>query len=168
MKWSTALTFAAAMFASSQRVAGGDKPPAGRQLQFNLRVFEGNPFCSRGAGTLKILAEPRLVTLEDRPFSFICGSEIAVSKDASGVQFVQAGLRIDGKPGTIKDGKVRLDVTTSNTRVEEGTEAHKQVHTERTRKIIMMQLGAVVMFRWGKGSADRQRWVELSVEAVKP
>jgi hypothetical protein len=166
MRWSIALVFAAAMFVGSQPVAGGDQPSPGKQLQFNVRVFEGDPLGSRQAGTLKVLAEPRLVTLENRPFSFVSGGEILI-KDGEGVQFQTFGRTIEGKPGAVKDGKVRLEITLSNTTVGERTEDRIQLHSESTRTITTVRLGEVVKLRWGKGSADKQIWAELSVEEVK-
>jgi hypothetical protein len=167
MKWSIALAIAAAMFVGSQSTLGGDKPSSGKQLLFNLRVCKGDPLGSREAGTLKVEAEPRLLTLENRPFSFVSGGEIAVT-DGDSVEFVQSGWMIEGKAGTVKDGKVRLDITLSNTTVEERTEERIQLRTESRRTISAVRLGEVLKLRWGKGSAERQAWVELSVEEVKP
>jgi hypothetical protein len=169
MRWSITLAFAAAaaMPVGSQSTAGGEQPPPGKQLLFNVRVFEGDPLGSREAGTLKVLAEPRLVTLENHPFSFASGGEIPV-RDGQAVQFHSFGRRIEGKPGAVKEGKLRLEITLSNTTIGERTENRIQLHTESTRTITTVRLGEVMKLRWGKGSADRQAWVELSVEEVKP
>lgn len=168
MRWSIVLAFAAAMLVSSQSTARDDQPALGKQLQFNVRVFEGDPLGSRESGTLKVLAEPRLVTLENHRFSFIVGGQIPVP-DGESVQFHQFGRMIEGKPGAIKDGKIRLDITLVNTTVGEQTEERIQLHSESTRTITTIRLGEVVKLRWGKkASADRQVWVELSVEEVKP
>ena len=47
MKWSIVLAFATAMLVGSQPTARGDKPSPGKQLQVNVRVFEGDPLGSR-------------------------------------------------------------------------------------------------------------------------
>jgi hypothetical protein len=167
MKWFLGLAVAAAMFVGGQGVPGGDKPSGGKQLQFNLRVFEGDPLGSRAAGTLKLLAEPRIVTLEKRSFSFVSGGEVAVT-GSDGVQFVQFGRTLKGKPGAVKDGKILLDVTLSDTRVGKRIKEQIQLHTKTSRTITTVRLGEIVKFRWGKGSANKQAWVELSVEEVKP
>lgn len=167
MRWSIALVFAAAMLVGSQPTAGGDQPPPGKQLQFNVRVLEGDPLGSREAGTLKVLAEPRLVTLENRPFSFISGGELPIT-DGESVQYQPFGRMIEGKAGAVKDGKVRLDITLSNTTIGERTEDRIQLHRESTRTITTVRLGEVVKLRWGKGGAEKQTWAELSVEQVKP
>jgi hypothetical protein len=167
MKWSIPLAFAVTLLVGSRGALGTDKPASVKQLQFKLRVFEGDPLGSRKAGTLKVVAEPRLITLENRPFSFVSGGDIAVT-DGEGVEFVQVGRKIEGKPGAVKDGKVRLDVTLSNSTVGERTRERIQIRTERTRTITTVRLGKVLKFRWGNGNADKQVWAELSVEEVKP
>jgi hypothetical protein len=167
MRWSIALVFTAAMLVGSQPTVGGDRPQPGKQLLFNVRVFEGDPLGSREAGTLKVLAEPRLVTLENRPFSFVSGGDIPVT-DGESVQFQPFGRMVEGKPGAVKDGKVRLDITLSNTTIGERTEDRIQLHSESTRTITTVRLGEVVKLRWGKGSTDKQTWAELSVEEIKP
>jgi hypothetical protein len=75
---------------------------------------------------------------------------------------------IEGRPGAVKNGKVRLDITLSNTTIGERTEERFQLHSESTRTITIVRLGEVVKLRWRKGTADKQTWVELSVEEVKP
>lgn len=164
MRWSIALAFGAAILVATQSKAGGDEPPPSKQLLFNVRVFEGDPLGSQEAGTLKILAEPRIVTLENCPFSFLSGGEIV----ASDGEYVQFGRRIEGKPGAVEDGKIRLDVTLSNTTVRERTEERVQLNTESMRTITTLKLGEVVKLRWRKGSPDKQAWAELSVEEFKP
>lgn len=167
MKWSMAMALAAVLLVGSQSTAADDKPSPAKQLQLNLRVLEGDPLGSREAGTLKVVADPRILTLENRPASFVSGGEIAVT-DGDGMQLIQLGRMVEVKPGAVKDSKVRLDITLSNTTIAERTEERIQVHTESTRMISTVRLGEVVKFRWRKGSADRRVWVELTVEEVKP
>ncbi|MFO0817987.1 MAG: hypothetical protein U1A77_08600 [Pirellulales bacterium] len=167
MRWSIALAFVAAMVVGSQSKASGDEPSSGKQLQLNVSVFEGDPLGSVEAGTLKVSAEPCLVTHENRLFSFVSGGEIAVT-DGEGVQFVPFGWMIAGKTGATKDGKVRLDITLTNTTVGQRNEGRTQLHTESTRTITTIRLGEVLKLRWGKSNADRQAWAVLSVEEVKP
>jgi hypothetical protein len=167
MRWSITLVLTAAMLVGRQPTAGGDQPPPGKQLQFNVRVLEGDPLGSREAGTLKVLAEPRLITLENRPFSFVSGGELPVT-DGESVQFQSFGRMIEGKPGAVKDGKVRLDITLSSTTIGERTKDRIQLHSESTRTITTVRLGEVVKLRWGKGGTEKQTWAELSVVEVKP
>jgi hypothetical protein len=60
------------------------------------------------------LTEPSVVTLENRPFSVVSGGEIPVT-DGESVQYQPYGRIIEAKPGAVKDGKLRLDITLSNT-----------------------------------------------------
>jgi hypothetical protein len=136
-----------------------------KQLQFNIVEFEGDPLGSQHARTLKVLNDSRLVIRENHAFSqLIRGGHAPVPDSAAGVEF---GLKLQGKTGAVKDDKVRLDITLSNTTVE-GDEERIQFNAESTRTITTVTLGEVVKLRWGKGNADRQTWVELSVKEVKP
>jgi hypothetical protein len=113
------------------------------------------------------LAEPRLITLENRPFSFVAGGELPL-RDGKSVKFQPFGRMIEGKADAVKDGKVRLDITLSNTTIGERIEDRIQLHSESTRTITTVRLGEVVKLRWGKGGTEKQTWAELSVEEVKP
>jgi hypothetical protein len=169
MKWSVTLAFAAALLVGSQSTAGGDKHSAAKQFQVNLVVFQGDPLGSLEARTLKISDERRLVIRENRPFSYdVSGHVIEIPDKAEGEQFVQFGRKLEGKAGVVKDGKVRLDITLSNTTFGERTGDSIQLQAESTRTISAVRLGETVKLRWAKGSADRQTWIELSVKEVKP
>jgi hypothetical protein len=167
MRWSIALAIAAVMLVGRQSTAGGDQPLPAKQLLVGLRVIEGDPLGNREAGTLKVLAEPRLIILESHSFSFDSGAQIPI-KDEESVQFHQLGRRIEGKVGPVKDGKVRLDISLSNTTLGNQTEDRIQLRSESTRTITTVRLGEVVKLRWGTGGAARQTWVEFSIEEVKP
>src|SRR5262249_56015818 len=102
--------------------------------------------------------------------AFVCGGEMTVRKGDEGnrsVEFVEFGRRIEGTPGTVKDGKVRLDLRLSNTTVGERSEDRVEFYTESTRTLLTVRLGEVVKLRWGKGTADRQVWAELSVHEIE-
>jgi hypothetical protein len=60
-----------------------------------------------------------------------------------------------------------LSTSLSSSIVGERKGDHIQLHSESMRTITTVRLGEVVQLRWGKGSADRQAWVDLSVEEVK-
>jgi hypothetical protein len=166
MRWPITLVFPALLLVAGQPAAGGEKQPPARQLQINLVMFEGDPLGSREARTLKVVAEPRLIVLENRPFTFMSGGESPVN-DGDSVEFVPFGRAITGKASAVKGGKVRLDITLSETSPAEGTEERLQFHTRSTRTIATVRLGEVVKLRWGKGGSDKQAWVELTVEEVK-
>jgi Flp pilus assembly secretin CpaC len=130
--------------------------------------LEGDPLGSLEEGTLKVLAEPRLITLENQSFSFRSGGEVAIRDDSRSVVSVPFGRMIEGKSSTVKRGTIRLDLTLSNTTVGKRTKERIELNTESTRTITTVKLGEVVKLRWGKEAADKQIWAELSVEEITP
>ncbi|HZT79648.1 MAG TPA: hypothetical protein VFA26_05490, partial [Gemmataceae bacterium] len=68
----------------------------------------------RQESVLKLLAEPRLVTLSGRPASFLSGGEQAVPVPAGlgqvGVQFEEFGTRLNFLPIVKGDGRIYLEV----------------------------------------------------------
>lgn len=162
------LALAAILVVGSTTPAGGDRPAVGRQIQFNLRVFQGDPLGSREAGTLKLLAEPCLVTREGYTCTFATGGEIAVPTATGGVELVTIGLQVEGKPGAVKHGKVYLDLTLSETARAENAGERLRFDTHSTRTITTVKLGETFKLRWGQGTAERQQWVELVVTEVGP
>jgi hypothetical protein len=165
MKWSIALPLAAAMLVGEQSTLGGDKQLPAKQFQFNMRVFEGDPGGSPEASGFRVLGDLHLVALESHACSFASGGQIPVGK-GEGVEFVRLGRMLEGKASTAKDGKLRLEMTLSNTTVGERTKERMQIHTESTRTITAIRPGELLKLRW-KGTGDTQAWVELSVEEVK-
>jgi pilus assembly protein CpaC len=68
----------------------------------------------RDENVVKLLAEPRLVTLSGRQASFLDGGEQAVPVPAGlgqvGVQFEEFGTRLSFVPIVLGDGRIRLEV----------------------------------------------------------
>jgi pilus assembly protein CpaC len=68
----------------------------------------------RDEAVLKLMAEPRLVTLSGRPASFLAGGEQAVPVPAGlgqvGVQFEEFGTRLNFIPIVLGNGKIHLEV----------------------------------------------------------
>jgi pilus assembly protein CpaC len=68
----------------------------------------------RDENVVKVLAEPRLVTLSGRQASFLDGGEQAVPVPAGlgqvGVQFEEFGTRLSFVPIVLGDGRIRLEV----------------------------------------------------------
>jgi hypothetical protein len=182
-----ASTIGAAMWAGGHRSAAADprnpamvpaspsneQPAAGRperqwQAMIHICVLEGDPLGSRDAGTLKVLAEPRLVALEGQTFSFLSGGEQVVPDGAHKVQFLDFGLSIRGtaKPGK-EAGTVFLDVRMDNSTIPDQSGDVLRLNSEGTRMLGTFKLGKVVMLRLPKASGERQTWAELVVENVK-
>jgi hypothetical protein len=159
----------AALLLTGGHLVADDKQPSGKQLLFKITVLEGDPLGSREAGTQRSLAEPNLVSLEEQPFRFLAGGELPVPiKGSKELHFVPYGLFIEGKAGEVKDGKVHLDLKLSmSTKPEGRTEEPIQIHTESTQTLTTVKLGEVLKQRVGKGTFDKQLWVELIVEEIK-
>jgi pilus assembly protein CpaC len=68
----------------------------------------------RQENLLKLLAEPRLVTLSGRPASFLVGGEQAIPVPAGlgqiGVQFEEFGTRLNFIPIVLGNGRIHLEV----------------------------------------------------------
>jgi hypothetical protein len=158
------LVFVAAMIVGTHAAAAEDNPPPPKLLQFTVRIFEGDPLGSPKAGTLTLLADARLTTLENRSASVATGGEILVRDVAKPVEI---GLRLDLNPRVVKDGKVCVDLTMSHTAVGEKTNDRTQFHTHTTRTITTIKLGEVVKVRWSDGGADKKSWAELSVDKIQ-
>jgi hypothetical protein len=166
MKCSILVTCAVALAVGGHSTLGKETATSVKQLEFNLRIFVGDPLGSREAGTLKLLAEPRLVTLENRPFYFASGGETAVPS-VEGVRRVHVGLRVEGKAGTIKSGRVQIDITLSNTTVKDLAKDKFQIQNESIQTITKVRLGETVKLRWASANCQHQAWAELSVEQIK-
>jgi hypothetical protein len=138
-----------------------DTPPQRKQLLFRVRVYEGDPLGSLAEGTLKVLAEPNCIALENGEFSYATEGVMPLWDDEH-VKFVPVGLTIKGEPETVKDGKVRIDIMLSNSVVVRKGE-RIEFQTESMRTSIFLRPGEVVKLRYCKGSADRQGWIELSM-----
>ncbi len=68
----------------------------------------------RNENVVKLLAEPRLVTISGKPASFLSGGEQAVPVPAGlgqvGVQFEEFGTRLNFLPIVLGDGRIHLEV----------------------------------------------------------
>ncbi len=164
MRGSIALVFVAAMIVGNQGAAAEVKPLPPKQLQFTVRIFEGDPLGSPQAGTLKVLADTRVTTIENRPMSVVSGQEILVPDVRKPVQL---GRMLEVIPGLVKDGMLCLDMTLSSTTAGEKKNGRAQFHAQTTRTITTIKLGEVLKVRWGDGGAAKQSWVELSVDKVQ-
>jgi pilus assembly protein CpaC len=80
----------------------------------NNFAFLGFLQALRDEQLVKVLAEPRLVTMSGRQASFLSGGEQAIPVPAGlgqiGVQFEEFGTRLSFVPIVLGDGKIRLEV----------------------------------------------------------
>ena len=166
MRTSFAIACAAAMLVCGASTHGESKPAAAKQLQINLRLLEGDPLGSVEAKTIEVLSQPQIITLEGQAFACTIGQTISVSTD-EGAEPIQFGVNIQGKPGAVKDGKVRLDITASHSTLESQTKERVEIRTDEARAITTARLGEVVKLRMDKGEGKRRKWVEVTVVEVK-
>ena len=168
MRCSIAMACAVMMLVCGTATHGEQKSAPAKQLRINLRLLEGDPLGSVEAGTVEVLSQPQIITLEKQEASMSVGQEILVPSDDGRGEVAQYGVKIAIKPGAIKDGKARLDITASHSTLESQTKERIQIHTDQVRTIITPQLGKVVKVRMGTVDAKRQKWVELTVAEAKP
>jgi hypothetical protein len=144
----------------------GDPLAAPKTLQFNIRVYEGDPLGTPESGTLKVLADTRLVTLENRPASLVMGGELPLARDGKNIEYVQFGRTLECKPVMARDGKVHVDVNFSNTTVAANTTERIDLHAESARTLTTMKPGESLKLRWPGGTPEKQAWAELTVNVI--
>src|SRR5947208_5449440 len=129
------------------------KPPL---LQINLRLLEGDPLGSREAGTLKVLAEPKIVTLSGRAAEFICGLDS--SAPVNGWQ--ESGFTFGIKPERCADGSidVKVDMTRRLVVERNGGDVRRQCDYSQYER--NARLGDMVRLQAGR-IRGRQTWVEF-------
>jgi pilus assembly protein CpaC len=80
----------------------------------NQNSFFGFLQALREENIVKLMAEPKLVTLSGRPASFLSGGEQAIPVPAGlgqiGVQFEEFGTRLNFLPIVLGDGRIHLEV----------------------------------------------------------
>ncbi len=142
-------------------------PDVVKEIEIHVRVYEGDPNGSREEGTLKIVSAPRIMALDNQMAYVHIGGESAIENGRGEVESVPFGWRFQICPKLRKDGKVWLDVQvdhmtppeTSGERVENTS---RSVHVRGPARA--HEAFKVVC---EKEPADRQVWVELSVESIK-
>jgi hypothetical protein len=126
------------------------KGPGQREVTLDINVFEGDPKGSRAKGTIRLLARPRITTLEDRPACTRLGSssivegKYAVSAAFEGMTFL---------PSRMPDGKIRLEVDSTLA----GAEPRRVVRTVKSGQEVKVELG--------KTPSGDMRWAVIKVEA---
>jgi hypothetical protein len=141
-------------------VSRGSEPPP-RQIQISLTMKQGDPLGSREEGTLKVLAEPRLVTLERQPGSFLSGGEVRI-----GGEMVHVGKLVKVTAEKVADGRLLLGVVLEHTDLSDRREDSAQFQTSRAIYSRTVKPGEVLRLRWGKNTPGPQTWAELSVREV--
>ena len=143
-------------------------PPAAKQVQIILQIFRGDPLGSREDGTLKVYAEPKLVTLDGRPFNYQSGGEKLIDRgEGAGLVGITFGLSVQGKVKLLQKGQAFLDATFEFTPPPTERGGRTLVESTRTRSLGKIVLGEVVKIRLEGRPARDQVWVELKAEQLK-
>lgn len=150
--------------AASAEGSPADDPQPGKQLMIKVCAYERDSTRSREKGSLRVLARPCVVTMENSPCCVCVGGQVPIP-GSSKLDFVPYGMALEVKPGAVKDGKVQLDVTLTNTTVADQGPECLQLHSESTRIITTVKLGELQKLQVGKVGPERQ--IELSVEEFK-
>ena len=133
----------------------GSPNGAGTNISFGV-LHAGSGFLSflqalRDESVLKLMAEPRLVTLSGKAASFLSGGEQAVPVPAGlgqvGVQFEEFGTRLNFLPIVLGNGKIHLEVEpeVSNLNAAFGTSVNGTVvpgrDTQRVHTTVQLEDG---------------------------
>ena len=124
------------------------------QFFISATLCEGDPLGSKAAGTLKVLAEPKLMVTDKSTGGF----RVAGRPETTGVM-------LEVRAEKVESGKVRLRITVERTTAE-GTNddfVRTQVKTETTREL---RDGETTRLRVGP-KAEKETWVELRVDVVR-
>jgi hypothetical protein len=130
-------------------------PP--QTYQIDTCICRGDPLGSRAEGTLKYLAEPRVVTLPGRKAILLAGraATLPLGLDMS----KEPGLRIELLPQHGPFGTVLLDV---DARVQDDAPGGATVeHAYRATRLVVP--GQRIRFRVAAESPSNQTWAEVVV-----
>jgi Flp pilus assembly secretin CpaC len=139
-----------------------------KQYQVDVRICEGDPDGSREAGTLKILASPRLVTLDGRPGDFNVGGELAALTPEGAVQFVEFGTAVSVLVRGVDDTWVHLDMKMEKTdRTDDPDPSVLRIAGQTARTVGKFKLGEPVRMMLDKGDG-KKLWCDVTVTAANP
>jgi hypothetical protein len=126
--------------------------PAGpKQITCHYRLMQGDPLGSLDKGTLKVLAEPTLVTIDGQN----CSVEVN-------------GYQVNCLPLIYPEGKIHLDFDVTRTQTIKQTKERTTVQNVEVKTSRTVRPGKVAKVRLGKTPAGDPVWLEVSAEIVKP
>jgi hypothetical protein len=137
-------------------------PPVEKQYQIDFKVLQGDPLGSLEEGTLKIVAEPTIVTLEKQAASFQSGGVVKIDGDD-----VQTGLTGKFTPEGAAGGTIRLSACFNYTQILSEKENSLQLQTNQAHFVRTVKSGQVVRLQLSR-PVEPRIWVELSVKEFVP
>jgi hypothetical protein len=145
--------------------ADGGERTSPKVLKFQIQVCECEGPGNFGLGHKRVLSQPQLVTHEGQPARYLVGQSVQVPGSS---ETIDCGVSMLIAPGTVKDGKVRLDITFEHSRPVENTDERLQVNTEVVRAVRTVKLGEAFLLKIEKGVMERHVWAVVHVEEFKP
>lgn len=157
------LLFALALLSASIGTSQAAEPAEETQYVIDVAFYEGDPLGSRDEGTLKLLAQPRLITLAGQDVQFLSGGQVLV-----GGEHVSFGLLMKFKCKPTDDGQIRLNATTElGERIDPKDETVVGIQSEKVVFSRTMKPGQTIKFRVGKpAKPEFQKWVEMTVRVA--
>ena len=138
-------------------------------LQIDVLVCQGDPLGSRAEGTVKYLAEPRIVTQSGRSAMFRTGASVLdPAGDKKAAEWV--GTTVDFLPIAYPNGKVWVDVNATHREARHGLGLPGQPgYVEQTLRISrIVTSGEKIRFRIAADSPSSQTWAEVTVSHYGP
>jgi hypothetical protein len=150
--------------AAAGRLAERADPPL---LQIDVVLCQGDPLGSRVEGTMKYLAEPRVVTQSGRLACFRSGGPEAILGGTSGitgpgVQLNPAAIDLEILPVACANGKVGMEVRGTH------REARPGGADQKLRFSRFVTPGEKIRFRIAADSPSSQTWAEVTVTEYRP
>jgi hypothetical protein len=166
-KWIGALV-ALFVLGMADVTARADEPDPPLLHQINVSVQSGDPLGSREAGTIKLHAQPVIVTVDQQTATFMTGDGIEVSGNTMCVNWDDKtqGFWLRVTPARQQDGSIQLSVEMIQKKVVDRDGQDVSFQIDQSRYTRMVQLDEVVRLRVGK-IGDTETWVDLSVTEYK-
>jgi RNA polymerase sigma factor (sigma-70 family) len=137
-----------------------------RQYQVELLLAQADPG-GRDLGRhgkAKVLAQPRLQTLEGRESVFQSGGDVVVPADERGmIEYLPVGLTVRVKVARLKDGRLRLDAALEWSEGEVSGKAGWRMRRFVVEAIERVKLGEEVKLEEKDSAGRLQHWALLRV-----
>lgn len=163
---SLALLLAAGVLAAvgtSVAFALAEGPPP-RQICFRLTVLEGPPGQREKS---KVLAEPSLTTIENSTATFFSGGEDPKRKVFDHAPEVRWGTRVELHAGTIRQGKVPIDLLFQQLERRESPEDSVVLEGRTQRVIQTVEVGKSFSTAVADSTRTSQVWIEVTPTEIQ-
>jgi hypothetical protein len=135
---------------------------APKQLEFRVKIFQGDPLGSREEGSLEVLCDSKFVTAEKRRGRVFTGQELSALDHRGELIYHQIGIGVEATGWVLKNGRVYLDISISHTTSGKAVEGRTQLNTETARSVGVYTLDNAFKLRLSR-KGDKQTWAEVVV-----